>query len=109
VKVEYRVWLDNNGKAFGEGPYELLKRVEQTQSLHLAASQMGMAYSKAWRLIGTIKKRLGFILIERKVGGHAGGGSHVTSRATDLINQYELFRRDVKDAMQKIHQKHFGS
>ena len=29
VKVAYKIWLDNHGKAFGEGPHELLKRVEK--------------------------------------------------------------------------------
>ena len=47
MKVSYRVWLDQRGKAFGEGPYRLLKRVGKTASLNQAASDMGMAYSKA--------------------------------------------------------------
>jgi len=29
MKVTYKVWLDQDGKAFGNGPYELLKRVEK--------------------------------------------------------------------------------
>ncbi len=29
MKIAYKVWLDNNGKAFGDGPYELLRRVEK--------------------------------------------------------------------------------
>jgi molybdate transport system regulatory protein len=108
VKVIYKVWLDSNGKAFGEGPYELLRRVEQTQSLHQAANQMGMAYSKAWNLIGAMEEKLGFRLIERKVGGHSGGGSHVTPKAKDLMNHYEGFRKDVDKALKKIYQRHFG-
>jgi len=70
MRIGYKVWLDNKGKAFGDGPYELLKRVDKTHSLHRAAKEMGMAYSKAWRLIGAMEKRLGFLLIERKVGGN---------------------------------------
>jgi molybdate transport system regulatory protein len=108
VKVTFKVWLDNDGKAFGEGPYELLKRVEQTQSLHQAANQLGMSYSKAWKLIGAMEKRLGFALIERKVGGYSGGGSQVTPKARDLMSHYERFRLDVEKAMQRIYQKHFG-
>ena len=69
MKIGYKVWLDNDGKAFGDGPCELLERVEGTHSLHQAAKEMGMAYSKAWRLIGAMENRLGFLLIERKVGG----------------------------------------
>jgi len=108
MKIAYKVWLDKNGKAFGDGPYELLRRVEKTKSLHQAANQMGMAYSKAWRLIRSLEKRLGFALLERRVGGESGGGSQVTPEATDLMNHYERFRKDVKEAMEKIYRRHFG-
>jgi molybdate transport system regulatory protein len=67
-----------------------------------------MSYSKAWSLIGTAEKRLGFPLIERKVGGHSGGGSYLTQKATDLMNRYEGFRKDVDTAIRKIYQRHFG-
>jgi len=107
VKVRYKVWLDNDGKAFGDGPYELLKQVDETHSLHRAAKEMGMAYSKAWRLIGAMEKRLGFLLIERKVGGLSGGGSLVTPRARNLMNHYERFRKDAEKGLEKIYRKHF--
>jgi molybdate transport system regulatory protein len=109
MKISYKVWLDNNGKAFGDGPYELLTRVKKTRSLHQAANQMGMSYSKAWRLIQTLEERLGFSLLERKVGGQSGGGSQVTPMAKDLMEHYEQFQKDVKIALKKIYQKHFGS
>jgi len=108
VKVIYKVWLDNNGKAFGEGPYELLKRVEQTQSLHQAANQMGMAYSKAWTILRITEQRLGFPLLDRKVGGQSGGGSQITARAKNLMKHYEGFRKDVEKAMRKSYRRHFG-
>ena len=108
MKVIYKVWLDNNGKAFGEGPYELLKRVEQTQSLHEAANQMGMAYSKAWTILRTMEQRLGFSLLDRKVGGRSGGGSQITARAKNLMKHYEGFRKDVEKAMRKSFRRHFG-
>jgi len=109
MKIGYKVWLDNNGKAFGDGPYELLKRVEETQSLHRAARGMGMAYSKAWRLIGAMEKRLGFLLIERKAGGLCGGGSRVTSRGKDLMIRYKRFQEDVNTSLEKIYRIHFNS
>jgi len=108
MKVGYKVWLDNHGKAFGDGPYELLKRVETLMSLHRAANQMGMSYSKAWGLIQTLEERLGFPLLIRKVGGSSGGGSKVTSRGKDLMSHYERFRRDVEKGLVKIYDKHFG-
>jgi molybdate transport system regulatory protein len=109
MKIAYKVWLDKDGKAFGDGPYELLRRVEKTKSLHQAANQMRMSYSKAWRLIRTLEERLGFVLLERKTGGPSGGGSKVTPQGKDLMNHYERFRRDVEKGLEKIYKKHFGS
>jgi len=108
MKVAYKVWLDKNGKAFGDGPYELLRWVEKTKSLHQAARQMGMAYSKAWRLIQTLEERLGFPILERKAGGKSGGGSRVTPNAKELMEHYEKFRKDVEDAMERIYRRLFG-
>jgi molybdate transport system regulatory protein len=108
MKICYKVWLDNDGKAFGDGPYELLRRVQKTKSLHQAANQMGMSYSKAWRLIQILEERLGFSLIERKVGGRSGGGSRITPMAQDLMNHYEQFQKDVKIALERVYRRHFG-
>jgi molybdate transport system regulatory protein len=108
MKLSYKVWLDKNGKAFGDGPYELLRWVEKTKSLHQAAHQMGMAYSKAWHLIRTLEQRLGFPLLERKVGGPSGGGSRVTPKAKELMEHYERFRKDVDKVLERVFQRHFG-
>lgn len=108
MKIAYKVWLDHHGKAFGDGPHELLNRVHKTKSLHQAARQMGMSYSKAWRLIRTLEERLGFPLLERKVGGHSGGGSRVTPQARTLMKKYGRFRKDVKEALERIYQRHFN-
>jgi len=108
TKVGFKIWLDNNGKAFRDGPYEPLKRVEETRSLHRAAKEMGMAYSKAWRLIGAMEKRLGLLLIERKVGGLSGGGSRVTSQGKELMKRYNRFQKDVKTSLERIYRTHFS-
>ena len=109
MKISYKIWLDNHGKAFGDGPYELLRWVEKTKSLHKAAHQMGMAYSKAWRLIRTLEERLGFPLLERRAGGLYGGGSRVTAMAKELMDRYGRFQKETKDILEKVYQKHFGS
>jgi molybdate transport system regulatory protein len=108
MQIVYKIWLENNGKAFGDGPYELLKRVERTKSLHRAAQEMGMAYSKAWQLTRTLEERLGFRLIDRKVGGPSGGGSDLTPRAKDLMKKYLQIRDEVAKVLEEMHQKHFG-
>jgi len=109
MKVGYKIWLDNGGKAFGEGPYELLKRVEKTDSLHEAAHQMNMSYSKAWKVIQTMEKRLGFAFLDKKVGGLSGGGSRVTPEGKEFLRRYERFESDAKRVIEKTYQKHFGN
>lgn len=108
LKIAYKVWLDNNGKAFGEGPYQLLKHIETTGSLHQAAIEMKMSYRKAWTTLKAIETKLGFPLLERKVGGIAGGGSHITESGRNMMRRYEEFRSEVEDTLEKIYQKHFG-
>lgn len=109
IKVAYKVWLDSDGKAFGEGPYELLKLVENTGSLHKAVMEMNMSYRKAWLTLRTSEKRLGFPLLDRTVGGTSGGGSSLTPQARRFMKQYERFRRDVGQAITRIYAKHFGT
>ena len=108
MKISYKVWLDNNGKAFGNGPYDLLILVKKTKSLHQAAHQMGMSYSKAWRLIRSLEQKLGFALLDRKTGGQSGGGSCITPMAEDLMEHYKQFRKDVKKALERIYWDHFS-
>jgi len=107
MKAAFKIWIEQNGKAFGEGPYELLKGVEKTGSLRQVAGQMGMAYSKAWKLIRTIEQRLGFSLLDRKVGGRTGGGSRITLQAKHLMLCYGRFREEAEEAIERIYLKQF--
>ena len=109
MKVVLKIWIDQEGKAFGDGPYELLRRVEKTGSLHKAAAQMEMAYSKAWKLSRTIEQRLGFPILEREVGGRLGGGSRVTLRGKELMSCYAKFREEAQEAVKRIYHKRFRS
>ncbi len=108
MRVAYKVWLDSDGKAFGEGPYLLLMGIERTGSLHQAAMEMKMSYRKAWAMIQASEKRLGFPLLDRKVGGHAGGGSRITPEGRRLMERYGLFRKDVEAVLERTYAKHFG-
>jgi molybdate transport system regulatory protein len=100
MKVTYKIWLDQGGKVFGDEPYELLQRVKKMGSIHQAANQMGMSYSKAWRLIRTLEEKLGFTLLQRNIGGNSGRGSHVSPITMDLMSHYKRFRKDVKEAIE---------
>ena len=109
MRVVYRIWLDNKGKVFGEGPYRLLKGVEKLGSLHQAAMEMKMSYRKAWLTLKTCEERLGFMLLQRQTGGTSGGGSHLTAEAKSFVKRYERFRGETDKAIERIYRKHFSS
>lgn len=108
MNIKYKIWLDCDGKAFGEGPYRLLKLVEKTGSLHQAAMEMKMSYRKAWLTLQATEKRLGYPLIRRRVGGASGGGSDLTEQARELMERYEAFHNEAVAALDRIYRKHFG-
>jgi molybdate transport system regulatory protein len=109
MKVAYKIWLSHNGKAFGEGPYQLLKGIEQRGSLRQAAIEMGMSYRKAWGILKECEKNLGFQLIERKVGGSSGGYSKITSYGLELMKHYGQFCDDIKQSIEDAFHKNMES
>jgi len=108
MKLVYKVWLDNDGKAFGEGPYRLLKLIEKTGSINRAAGEMEMSYRKAWKILKMVEEKLGFELIERKIGGMDGGGSQITEKGKEIMKNYGKFREEAALSLEKIFKKYFG-
>jgi molybdate transport system regulatory protein len=109
MRAAFKLWIDQDGKTFGDGPYELLANVEKTGSLHKACARMGMSYSKAWKLIRNMEQKLGFFVLDREVGGRSGGGSKITSRAKELMTCYARFRDETQKAVERIYREQFVS
>ena len=102
------IFTDSNGdKFFGEGPCRLLRLVDQTGSLRAAAMEMGMAYSKATKLIKLAEAALGFPLTTRSTGGKAGGGSILTPEGRQWLNRYEAYRNACLQVNQALYRQHF--
>ncbi|MDI6707394.1 MAG: LysR family transcriptional regulator [Bacillota bacterium] len=107
MKLRYKIWLDKNGKAFGDGPLDILNSVERNGSLRKAAEEIGMSYSQVWNLINTLEKRLGFKLLKKRVGGQQGGGSELTEEAKSLIKRYKMFRQSADRALKELFYEFF--
>lgn len=92
-KMTVRFYAADN-KVFGPGIAQLLHRVREYHSLRAAAQSMNMAYSKAWTVLRTAEKQLGFKLLHSSTGGKGGGGAVLTPEGEDLLERYdELCRR----------------
>lgn len=98
------LFFDDNGeKFFGEGPCQLLRGVEACGSLRGAANAMGMAYTKALKILGNAEKALGFPLTTRSVGGKTGGGSCLTPEGKEWLEKYEHYRDACVAANQQLY------
>lgn len=98
---------DAGEKFFGEGPARLLRGIEETGSLNAAAKAMGMAYTKALKLIRNAENALGFPLTSRTVGGRDGGGSKLTPEAKLWLGRYESYRDACKKANSRLYSNYF--
>ncbi|MHC2994616.1 MAG: LysR family transcriptional regulator [Candidatus Atribacteria bacterium] len=108
MKLRYKIWLETEGcKVFGNGPLDILHRVERTGSLRQAAAEINMSYSQAWNLMRDLEKRLGFKLLKRKVGGESGGGSQLTEPARDLMMKFEMFRKRASESLILLYKEIF--
>lgn len=99
---------DNNEKFFGEGPYRLLRGIEETGSLRATAMQMGMSYSKAFKLVANAEKELGIQFTMRVVGGKAGGGSTLTEEGREWLSKYEKYRDACLKENDRLYHEFFG-
>ena len=67
VSADIKVFISSKSQAhhspgLGLGVVELCERVERLGSLNKAAADMGMAYSKAWRIIKQAEEGLDVVL-----------------------------------------------
>ena len=108
MRIAYKIWLENDGKAFGEGPFKLLRMVGKEGSLLQAAKSMKMSYQKAWLIVRKSEELLGFPLLERRIGGIKGGGSEVTEAGKEFMKNYGLFRTETEKKLSAVFKKYFG-
>lgn len=104
-KMSIKLWKEE--KVFGPGICQLLMGIDETGSMHQAAARMGLAYSKAWKMMKTTEKGLGFALTERVSGGRRGGGSRLTEEGRNMMEKYQAFESEARQAVDTLFEKYF--
>lgn len=102
LKVGYKVWLEKDGVAFGDGLFKLLLLIDKFGSISRAADAMDMSYRAAWGKIKTFEKQWGISLVLSRTGGQSGGGTVLTPEAKKLVNFFRCFQDDFKLAVEKV-------
>lgn len=83
----------DSNSAYGFGIASLCLGVREYGSLNAAAKHMGMAYSKAWRIIKDTEAALGIQLLNRD-GAH---GSELTDEGNKLLDSYLTIADKLKE------------
>lgn len=94
-KISARLVIKNEDPeipgVFGHGVVLLLEGVARQNSLNKAAKSMGMAYSKAWRIVKEAEEQLGCQLLDRK-GAH---GSTLTPEGERAVAAYNELQEKI--------------
>lgn len=92
-----------SGSLFGRGIASLCLGVRETGSLNAAAKGMGMAYSKAWRIIKDTEAALDLQLLNRD-GTH---GSDLTEAGNKLLDTYLAIEEKLQKEAEELFEAAF--
>lgn len=101
IRVKVIITGNNEGghtSALGAGVVKLCELVDESGSLNKAAKEMGMAYSKAWRIIRDTEAALDCQLLERQ----GPKGSRLTEDGKRLVAVYNKANAKIKQASKEI-------
>ncbi len=91
----------DSNSVFGRGIANLCLGVRKNGSLNAASKKMGMAYSKAWRIIKETEEALGVELLIRD-GAH---GSELTEEGNKLLDTYISIEEEVSKKALKLYKE----
>lgn len=98
MELKLKVYLvdEDSDKFMGIGVLWLLQSIEREHSIRSAASALGISYSKAFGMLRNLESALGVSVLERRKGGDARDGAHLTPFGKQFIALYDQFQHEVK-------------
>jgi len=110
LKPGFRLWLEDSKRTvvLDQTDAALLRHIAETGSLTQAAKRVGMSYRNAWDRVEKMEAKFGYTLVERKIGGKAGGGATITEESRRLLKEFRKTRKllfnvlDDKEAWEDV-------
>ncbi len=91
IELHGSVWMTVDGENFGgRGRIGLLAMIAEYGSI----TQIKMSYKAAWDAIDKMNNLAGEPLVERLTGGKGGGGTRLTRRGTQLVENFKIIERE---------------
>jgi molybdate transport system regulatory protein len=92
------LWVERNGLVvLSRWRIRLLQAIEETGSISAAARRMDVEYHRAWEKLAEMEKGLDVQLVDRQVGGSAGGGARLTAVGRDYIARFNSFEQGIDE------------
>ena len=85
--------------------FRLLQNIDSTGSINAACDQMGMAYSKAWRMLKDASDGFGFEIITIQKGGADGGRTVLTEKGRLIMSKFA----NIQSRMDEIAEREINS
>lgn len=103
IELHGSVWMTAGGASLGgKGRIELLAKVVECGSITQAAKAFGMSYKAAWDAIDTMNNLAGEPLVARLVGGKGGGGTRLTQRGQQLVNNFRIIEKEHQRFVEEL-------
>jgi len=107
MEIKAKFWIENKGEVvLGGGKAALLLTVDRLGSIQRAAEDFGMSYRHAWGAIRKIEHRVGFKMLDRKLGGK-DGGAQLTPKGKDFIEKVDSLLKDLQIIAEKRFKQKF--
>lgn len=95
LALEGKVWMTVGGRQLGGSDrVALLAAIAAHGSITQAAKAVKMSYKGAWDAIEGMNNLAGEPLVERLTGGKGGGGTRLTARGAQLVENFHLIERE---------------
>ncbi|MDR0539239.1 MAG: LysR family transcriptional regulator [Spirochaetaceae bacterium] len=97
--------IDKTGhsEAFcGPGMIRLLDEINLTRNVRKASANIGLSYSKAWKLLRLAEECAGFPLIERRQGGAGGGSATLSEKGIRFLEKYHALFEKCQASVEQI-------
>jgi molybdate transport system regulatory protein len=109
IGLDGAIWITVGGENLGgPGRIALLAKIGECGSITQAAKAIGMSYKAAWDAIDAMNNLAGEPLVERVAGGKGGGGTRLTARGAQLVDNFRLIEREHRGFVERLSQHAAG-
>lgn len=106
IALQGTLWMTVGGENFGgPGRVDLLAKIAETGSISQAAKALKISYKGAWDAIDGMNNLAGVALVERITGGKGGGGTHLTPRGRQLVDNFRAIADLHRQFVEQLNQQ----